>query len=906
VPDFYERMEQAAAARRAGVSTPTTVPSRRKKGTLFKILDYIDRPRMTVSEAVQAALAGEDVGEAAWRGITGRPEYGTLGEAAFPAAAEPGFQPEDIPAFAINILTDPTIWIGPGAVKAVGKPIAKGALALGARAIPKEAARLKSLTGAFGEAVRGLPREAKVKMINAELRELGMDAEQAFGRVWKLTTPENRAKLRAFTDPSGVVKKVSEIPDEGLTIFQEAIRDLQANVRPDTFTSLNSLMQAAAQRWAPAGAFLRTFNGSIGRRYSELYKSALHNTEKRLAEATSSATKRPTNFIARLKELQKLPGAKNESLRELTTDVVERFKPPPNAQVATMANEVERFLKDFADEIIDPKHYDEFGNGLMIWDDAAGIERPLVEMLMEEGYFPRRLPAEAFSSKGQKMLRKKLEKRGIPSDKITEQISRLRSVQPKKVGHVEYARTGQLETYEKDFLKVLPKYVHDIVWRQELGKQFGMNNQVLDAISEELITRGVSENWVRRLGTAIIGRNPYYDKIETLMRKLGTYQAISKLGFSTSVANLSQATNQGLRSSFGNLAQSSAKYIGEKAGMVEKTNYDMLSLSRRAWGDILATAGHEPTGMIGWMGDMYMRGIGFPLTERIGRHIGAIGGDLEVQALAKAIRNKPWYVRAKDWPKERGRLLSEIGRKYGVTEKMITATGELPKDIITRSAWDAARKTMHAFDVMELPLAWQDPTWKMILQFKSFIYKQSEFMFNEVAMPGIQWLATNGAKGDIRPLLRAMIVTPGMAELVSHGRDITKSLPTRIVETAKNYVTGQPLSKTKWDYKDPFWEDPDPSLRILSDSIYMGLFGIVGDMYEASRRGRLLDWLAGPTIGDIVDVGQTVARGGEGLGKVATQAIPGALGVPYGADIFKSGESFYNRMMREVARRKLQ
>ena len=166
-------MQQEAQARSSGINT---APQRSlaPKGALFKILDYMDRPRMSASEAIQAAMEGENVGEAALRGLKGLPKYGTLGERAFPAAAEPGFQPEDIPAFAIDVLTDPTIWIGPGAVKAVGKPIAKTALELGAKLIPGETRVLKPLAGMFGEVVRSLPRADRIKMLKGELKELGV------------------------------------------------------------------------------------------------------------------------------------------------------------------------------------------------------------------------------------------------------------------------------------------------------------------------------------------------------------------------------------------------------------------------------------------------------------------------------------------------------------------------------------------------------------------------------------------------------------------------------------------------------------------------------------------------------------------------------------------------------------
>ena len=239
--DFYERMRASYQESPGGQSSLDIKP----KGTLFKMLDYLDRPRMTLSEAIQAVGAGEDVGEAAWRGLKGQPKFGTLGEAAFPEAAEPGFQPEDIPAFAIDVLTDPTTWIGPGAIKAAGRPVAKGLLKLGAKAIPQETKILSGLTSA----ARMLPRAEKAKMLAGELEQVGLTAEEAFDRVWKLTDKVSREKLGGLSK----IKNIDELPEEGLSVLQEGIRDLQANIRPDEATSLNSLVQAAANRWLPAG-----------------------------------------------------------------------------------------------------------------------------------------------------------------------------------------------------------------------------------------------------------------------------------------------------------------------------------------------------------------------------------------------------------------------------------------------------------------------------------------------------------------------------------------------------------------------------------------------------------------------------------------------------------------------------
>ena len=87
------------------LARPFTFDRPPRRGVLGTVLDYLARPDYAVSEAVQAAGAGEDVVEAMWRGLQGKPKYPSLGYAALTpearkAAAAPGVQAGDVAAFA--------------------------------------------------------------------------------------------------------------------------------------------------------------------------------------------------------------------------------------------------------------------------------------------------------------------------------------------------------------------------------------------------------------------------------------------------------------------------------------------------------------------------------------------------------------------------------------------------------------------------------------------------------------------------------------------------------------------------------------------------------------------------------------------------------------------------------------
>jgi hypothetical protein len=140
-------------------------------------------------------------------------------------------------------------------------------------------------------------------------------------------------------------------------------------------------------------------------------------------------------------------------------------------------------------------------------------------------------------------------------------------------------------------------------------------------------------------------------------------------------------------------------------------------------------------------------------------------------------------------------------------------------------------------------------------------------------------------------MLRMLIAMPVGAELVSHARDFAKSVPSQVYSLV---TEGEPA---KWDYKQPFWEDPDPAMRVMGDLFYVGTLGMLGDAIDAAAAGRLWKWAAGPTIADIIEGAEAPFKGK--VGEFATRELPGALGLPYGTDIFEE-------VKRRLTQRRLQ
>jgi hypothetical protein len=222
----------------------------------------------------------------------------------------------------------------------------------------------------------------------------------------------------------------------------------------------------------------------------------------------------------------------------------------------------------------------------------------------------------------------------------------------------------------------------------------------------------------------------------------------------------------------------------------------------------------------------------------------------------------------------------------------IDNAGKLPAHILDDAGVRAADKTMHAFFPEQLPPGWRSPFWRTALQFKSFIYKQSEFMLSDVVGPGLQWFATDGARGDVMPLLRMLVAMPVGAEVVTHLRDVVKAGPEHIVSLVKD---GKFSDR---EFKEFFWEADNPAARVLSDLSYVGTFGLLGDAIDSAAAGRTWKWVMGPTLSDIVE-GTEAALGPKPFGKFLTRQLPGAFGIPYGADILES-------ISRTIGQRRLQ
>ena len=870
-------------------------------------VEYLGRPAYALSEAVQAGAAGEGIEgilSGIGRGLLGQRKFGTLGEKFFPEAQKPGFQPEDIPAFALDFVADPLLLLGPSALKVALKPLAKGAIAIGGKLTPQVQQVLK----AFPEAERILSARQKAALVGAELRSLNMTPMEAIRRVLNGVPDEALPKILQDDHYLGVAKyrdvykgtPLKEVPEtarEGVRIarafertvskgaklsaeaalgrlapdqldmIRAGLRSVDANFRPVAKTALQALTQEFATRWAPAGAALKYFGGQSGKRLALSYNTASQRARIREAQ-----------YLTRLTDIFR--GAKEDDLlRAVAT--MEGKAPAGSPQVQRLADDMSNLLDDHWDDLTSTQNLDPFGQMIQVVDPKDGTATDLINHKLSN-YFPHKYPVEWYTKGGQRTLRKKLLAQNWDATKVDEFIAHNLSYKPTKIGHIELTRTTDDLMYEKDPRKVLPQYIADSIWRQELAKEFGVGGEILDDLAGDLKNMDIRTEWVDRLVQSINGRDHYDSAMANAAMALTGFQAITKLGFSTSVANTAQGPlNQIIRNGFKNYAQSlwrGGLPSPVSPNIVGGTHKGMKTLGMAAYNRRMQEElGNWATGKgRSWFADRYMKMVGFDYSERVGRHVGAVGGSLDAEHLMtqwdQAIKAGKTSVA--------DRAASELARKYDITPEIIRASLQNPdikEDLLTRAGIMGSDAVMHAFDVMDLPLGWRDPLWRTILQFKSFGYKQLEFMGKEVIQPALQYYATGGARGTIGPLLRSAAMFPPMAMGVSHLRDYAKAIPNEI-------LWGE------WDYKDPYWEDPDPGTRFWTDMMYVGTLGLMGDVIEQAEQGHLADWLIGPTGSEAAKVLTELKQGRFEPGKAITRVVPGAAALNRGRNIVEKGE----------------
>lgn len=380
----------------------------------------------------------------------------------------------------------------------------------------------------------------------------------------------------------------------------------------------------------------------------------------------------------------------------------------------------------------------------------------------------------------------------------------------------------------------------------------GMNGKLQGVIVDLIKKEGGRGDYFNDLMNIVFGFKAH----DAAMRKMSDtvlgYQVGSKLTLAV-LPNMSQPMNLLLGAGFRNLLRGSRDLLtgGDRDAQrilhALALNDTVISGLRRAHmrEGLLgggATSGSRALDLAANASDLYsynvLRFTGFNSVEKMDRKLsGYTGRAMFLDIMAKASRGR---LRGENLERAR-RQMSSLGVSLDDTLKGLregrirlpkadgSDLADLPVQAWERlemtAAWRLAQGTQFLASATRRPLAWNHPLGRVMFQFKNFALGQGKLMKDAVF--------AEAAKGNLKPLAYWIALFPIAGELVKDMRSL---------------ATGRP-------------REEQGVARLYSDMMAVGGLGIASDALTQARFGRALEWLAGPTVADMADVGEALSRG---------------------------------------------
>jgi hypothetical protein len=398
--------------------------------------------------------------------------------------------------------------------------------------------------------------------------------------------------------------------------------------------------------------------------------------------------------------------------------------------------------------------------------------------------------------------------------------------QPQRAGNIEYARTLQFPKgdLERDPLKFMPRYYERLFNRMAFGEEFALDGARLDSLVSGMVHKaGFSQRYAESIQDIAKGKRARDYALDSLARKIMGFQVMTKMGPLSALSNISQNVNTFIRDGGVAFTKGILRSTSDEGGRA-----GVIAWQRGIHDEFLRIAGGE-----GSVANKYLTWTGFNKAESINR---LLASNSSIVAAERAL--KEHFAR--------GGTVGNLSRKLirrGIDAddaKGFLANGEkLTQDSADKLGFIGSQATQHATAWKDLPLLWQEPEWRIMLQYKSFIYQQTRFLGREVLGEAQRYFRTGGKEGSIGPLIRAGVGFGVMAEVVNTIRQQTKR--------AVGSLVGLEYEPEEFNEDHPLWQ-------LIMHSQYVGALGMAGDIVERVTRRDLAGWMLGPTIGDVTDL----------------------------------------------------
>lgn len=395
-------------------------------------------------------------------------------------------------------------------------------------------------------------------------------------------------------------------------------------------------------------------------------------------------------------------------------------------------------------------------------------------------------------------------------DLLKEQFRRTRSA---KFQNLEGERTLNLPFYDVDPRRAIPEYLVGANRRIETARQFGPNDEIQQQILEAIQQEGGDARLIKTMFNRLFGTIEEPELLRGVtnrqLQAVRNFEVVTKLGLAA-IPNATQSINTvfvtGLKNTLrgiGDAIRKQGREFADITGSTLSTTID--DLARRS------------TGGASSFTSRFLRLTGFNATETMNRAIAANAGKHFVEGMtARLLRNNT--------DKRALRALREVG----LDPKKIIKRGGLEFDELVRASQRIVNKSQFQSTALDLPIFFTSPEGRVLTQFKTFAFNQAKLMKDAVMM--------EARRGNLAPIISAVTLMPILGEGVADVRSV---------------LTGR-----KRDAK---------GLERIAENIgNVGSLGILSDLWNAARFGKVADFLVGPFVSDVADISAGVQQLSEG------------------------------------------
>lgn len=396
-------------------------------------------------------------------------------------------------------------------------------------------------------------------------------------------------------------------------------------------------------------------------------------------------------------------------------------------------------------------------------------------------------------------------------------------------GHLDKTREFDLPDYDKTH-NALTNYISGAYDNITKAEQFGAKGELTAEILQRMSKEGYDTSVAQKLIKTAQGENEYNRTSQAISGGIRQVEGYTKLG-NAGITNAGQSVNTIATEGAANTIISGAK-------LFKKETRDLLHESGVLNDSTIAKTSAGGLGVKGWMATN-IASPGFALVEKFNRMLaGEAGSNSAIKLAARGD----------------AKAIAKLRDKYGITG---TIGKTLTKEQKIQAIRSTVEKTQFKVDAFDLP-QWADtPGGKVVSQFKTFGYKQSGFIYNE--------LVKEALKGNAAPLARfiATGVPVGVAQLKAKGM-ITGNSP------FTNQQTGEEDSMLKQAIKGV---RATGGAGLADNALFLG---------ENAKSDRLPQYVAGtlggPAAGDIAETATNIGKGAKGdwtaAGRQAISKVP--------------------------------